>query len=315
MADGRVTAHAIDTQGRSSAVVPTELASKGLPNLPASLNGVVRTNFKEWRTGSLEEYACALDFPPPAVDNHAVWVFHNAGRRYVVPALALIRTLARRRALIYPHLFKPQSLEDICAWNDKVAQVMVQGIPDYLPRQANLLGLLHNDTLGWMFCFPSARRAWASVYLAAKVGRLHLELPDATVTMQLGVRSCGRTDYVHTIRLMGVEPEEEPFEFASRHARFLEPPPRPEVEGVAPYVPLTDAEWNAVADIVVNVERPAAQPRESLDTMRLKSHEGRSWAKAAAVFGTSSTRVATLHVNWERSGKLQRVNERLARFP
>lgn len=311
MANGRVTADAIDIQGRPCAVAPMEFASKGLPSLRAGMNAVVRTSFKDWKLGSFEEYAYALDFRAPAGDSHTVWVFHNEGRRYVVPALALIRTIGRRRALVYPHLFKPQSLEDLCAWDDKQAQVLVPGIPDYLPNQANQLGLRHNDTLGWMFCFPSARRAWASVYRAAKVGRLHMELPDATVTIQLGGRSCGRTDYAQSIRLLGVEPEEEPFEFASGHARHLASPPRPKAEDLASYVPLTDAQWNAVANIVLNIERPAAQPRESLDTMRLKAHDGLSWGRAAAVFGTSSARVAGLHAKWKASGKLERVNERL----
>jgi hypothetical protein len=309
--DGRAVGRAMDANGAVCRVEPAEFATRGLPSLAKTGTTVVQTNFKDWRPGSLEEYAAALDFPPPETDQHTVWTFAHAGRRYIVPTLALVRAIGRTRGLLYPHLFKPQSLDDLCAWDEPTSKVLVPGVPDPLPNQVNRRGLTHTDVLSWMYCFPSARRAWASVYQSSKVGRLHMDLPLATVAMELGARSFGRTDYVHSIRLVGVVPEEEPFKFGTRHTRSIAPAAPPEVEVLRGYVPLTDDEWNAIAAIVVNEERPAAQPREALDTMRLKAHDGRSWAKAAAVFGTSPTRVASLQVTWKASGKLQRVNERL----
>lgn len=312
--NGRISALAVNKNGELRSFEPSEFVTRGLPKKSgvAGHSIDVRTSFKDWEPCSLHDYARAFELPSTTVGNHSAWKFGEEGGTYVVPALTLIRTLVGRRKRLYSHLFKPQSLDDVCSWDDKNAEVSVPSERIHCPIGRDGSHLRYAEMLTWMFCFPSARRAWASVYQAALNGRLHMYLPRATADLQLKCRVDGDTSYVFDLKFIASQPEEEPFEFAARCKRNFGAMNRFRPTTIEHYKTVTDSQWAAVAPILVDTRYPASQPRTDFDTMLLKQREQLSWPEAAKALNTNPSRVASLHLSWTGSGKLQRAVQRLA---
>jgi len=312
--NGRISALAVNKKGELRSFKPSEFVTRGLPK-KSGLAGYsidIRTSLKGWKPCSLHDYARAFELPTTTEGKHTAWTFSQEGRAFVVPALALIRTFVGRRKRLYSHLFKPQSLDDICSWDDKNAEVLVPSEGIRRPIERGCSHLQYSEMLAWMFCFPSARRAWASVYQGAVDGRLHVHLPKATVDLQLKYRLHGGTGYVFDLKFLATQPNEAPFEFAARCERRFEAINRFRPTTFERHESVTDSQWAAVAPILVDKSYPASQPRTDFDTMLLKQREGLTWKEAAMAFNANPTRVASLHLSWTTRGKLQQALAQLA---
>ena len=186
----------------------------------------------------------------------------------------------------------------------------------------------------WMLSYPSAHKAWGSVYRNALDGRLDMALPKAIVDMSIRARRAGDRLMVAQLVARRLSPLEEPFEFANGLAakEFLLQacPPRTH-RGTAPIAveellrsrgfagPMNDDQWNRV-DRILNVRmphrgRPGHPPRclrEIVDVILLKLGTPYSWKKMP----TSSQLMASAF-QWfsrlKKEGVWQEVMEELTR--
>jgi hypothetical protein len=309
---------------RSRLLVPcSELSKRGLPKLKpvASRYGIV-TQFKEWVDGSAAEYAFALGEPGNNNFEHTVWTFIEAGTRYVVPALALMRALFRPTHALLPALYRPQSLEDVCTasvGNGDSHVQLLSALGDVRHRsRASLL-----MPMSWYFCFPSARQAWASVYLYGRQGRLGLTLPRAAAKLVLKGVARGQNFYVSGITVLSVDALEEPFEFASSHARTIlfaakkhkAGPRSPTLKATFPLgqgtSALSDDEWRAVSEVLGTGERGSGVRlhaiRHLVDAILKKLCHGTSWPQTAYRHGVTHSAASTALHRWRARGNWTQV--------
>jgi len=73
--------------------------------------------------------------------------------------------------------------------------------------------------LEWIITYPSATRAWGSVYQNALAGRFDMALPKAEVTAKVTALSIGRILFVTRLELMSLQPTELPHPFARGRAK------------------------------------------------------------------------------------------------
>lgn len=220
--DGTMVARLEGARGNQVLVPAAFLGSRGLP--PSTRSKVsVETDLGRWRQADFDEYAFAFRRPIQGDHFHAAWSFVHTSHRYVVPALAVLRALASPSSGIFPRVFRPQSLEDVC-WYDssgKEPRIVVDGT----------LGLKNSlgqspvaNALSWFYCFPSARQAWASVYVAATNGGLSMELPKATFVGSLAYECHPGSNnrYVTAMTLHRIIAHEEPLPFAEGHTQTID---------------------------------------------------------------------------------------------
>lgn len=113
--DRHFAASVIAARGGQRCIPAGELANGGLPRIGRS-RCRVETTFEDWRPASLGEYAAGLGISlPPEIDaRHTVWSFKVKGARVLLPALALMRAFFRPAPVLFPYLFRPQSIDSVC---------------------------------------------------------------------------------------------------------------------------------------------------------------------------------------------------------
>lgn len=325
--DGDVVATAIDGQGSTLALSPEELAIHGLPTGKEE-SYLVRTDLSTWLPASFDEYAFAA-LRPAIAAQHQAWSFVHGRRRYVVPALALIRSLVKTEAGLFPKLFQPQSLDDICSPTSgpNGATVVVHArLRSSQQRTQNSVVV----PLSWLYSFPSARQAWSSVYQNAKQGRIGLSLPSAILTFNVhSMRQAGSANvYVTRLSLQAIEPQEEPLPFARGHERRLrvsghsEEPrlspasgPSAAVESLRPQrYEVADDVWDAVEPILRGGRGRKTDNRRKLNTILQVTQTETTWEMAAVMHHLPKTNASTALNRWQRDGRWDRVMETLTRL-
>jgi hypothetical protein len=318
--EGKTVALATVCWNKTSDVELSELASRGLPDSDALLRRYI-LDLRKFRCASFEEYAFVFNRPTLEKYRHSTWSVLCGRTRLVIPALALLRAFIRPGQVLFPKLFKPQSLDDVCEFSKNDNEYFVQS----LIRLGDIRNT-HNKTfmgpLSWFYCFPSARRAWASVYQSAKKGRLHFELPKATMTVSLRGMRVGATIYVTQLGLIGIEAHEDPLEFAMGHSLFIEASPtrskaymrNAQDEPVAiEFQELSDAEWDSIGPLLIRENRvPHIDYRPLLNCVLQKLSTTVSWQTAAELNNVTVTQAATVLSRWQADKRLDRVVERLS---
>lgn len=318
MDGGVVLARGIGSHGREFSMPVSQLASRGLPRLRGHLRNVT-TNLQEWKRCSFDEYAFAVGRPLASEPHQGAWSFVDGTERFVVPALALLRGLVRPGTTLFPRLFRPQSLEDLCSVSNDGGTLNV-----HLRRECGDQRVRSSvETplrMSWLYCFPSARQAWASVYNEACRGWLDMLLPKARVTFGTYSLRAGRNAYVTRINPLTVDASEEPFPFAQGHPlsfslvaqakrgdkRSLQHPVKAEVPLRAGAVLVSDSEWETLRPIIEN-KRNSENSRAILDGMLLKLHSGATWELNAYPSGASRTATIAAYYRWNADGRFERV--------
>lgn len=331
---GGLVAVGSGANGRKVCLAPGEIATRGLPNAEGNPRRI-RTNLREWHTTSLDEYAYAFRRPMTGAANHSTWWFREGSSRLVVPALALLRAMVRPSAVLFPHLLKPQSLDDVCIFDKSksgLCRPQLFRLGDrYRGPQEILMG-----PLSWFYCFPSARRAWASVYQNAVAGRLDFELPNVVATFSVRTVRAGCNAYVTAMTLLELEPQEEPLPFAVSHPRILSVSPasmggvakaakaakavkaaksKPEAEPTEAHQPVSDSEWGVLGRIVYPPRTrgvSARQAREMFNCVLQKTVTNIEWAQAAAENGVNPSTAAVALSRWRADGRWEQAMRLLA---
>ena len=240
-------------------------------------------------------------------------------------ALVLIRALFCPNRPLLPYLYRLQSLEELCLFSGDSVESPIASLTSlgmaYFRRDRRQIA----RPLSWMYCFPSARRMWASVYHHGRDGRLGLQLPIAQASLLLKGFKHAHNVYVTGIHLDSVTALEEPFEFAPRHPRTTSylvdswvgrrnrGRPQPTIALRGRLSKLSNHEWDAVKPILeetLTYQRlTSAAPRAMVDGVLQKLCHGTPWKDTRYPEGvTHAAASAALH-RWRLDGRWTRIEE------
>jgi hypothetical protein len=328
------TVRCIGTSGREGSLPIEALARAGLPGMEGSRRKV-KTDLRGWQPCSFEEYSYAIGRPIPDGSQHTAWSFFDGSARFVVPCLALLRELAKPTNHLLSHMFRPQSLDDLCVLDSRAALPTVAVLGSLGLRRDRLYDKLEQRLL-WLTSFPSARRAWASVYHAAKQGRIDIALPQASMDVVASYIKHGNNHYVVRLGLCAVNVHEEPFPFAtgapsyynfvnerareslrltSRSWATNQPKLRLDIPAHADGTTcVTEAEWEAIQAVLPMPRRKNCNPRASLDAILSKLANGAPWLEVKYPGTDRPAPVHSTFRRWQSSGRwdeILRVLERM----
>lgn len=327
------------------------LASRGLPTAGALCARVNDTNLSTWERVPAREYLAGFGLrldagagpgghsDAEADAGHEVYALTDGGRRFLVPALVLMRAFFRAGTHMLPEMFHPQALDHLCYPDSrephgvKVTAKWAQGVAGL--RLANVAAVL-----AWLRASPETRELAASVHANAMQGRIALSrVPLIARLVPWGVERDG-TVYVTSLsvkllRLVG-QPE---LPRLSEGVRRGEPGQGKKKEGVNLYG--KGAAGNSVAGLAKRlriVPRPDGQPglldaewlevEQILNSQKKRKRGGASREIAEAVIakialpyrtpwsalgpvGISQDRLATSYYKWAQAGVLEAALKRL----
>lgn len=276
----------------------SELGARGLPTPDCTKRRVVVTDFATWHQAFSAEYQGAFGITAVS-DGHQVFEFTANGRRYVVPALALMRGLFRPNRHVLAEMFKPQGLERVCY--PILAGDFVSVAPIKRADSFSLLSIL--QPLAWMYSFPSARQMCGSVHELMVGLQIGLSLPIGKARMALHYIESGTNNYVTSLTLVTFDSGEDPYEFAAnqpRHIDFHEGLAAASgrvhrqcvVDDSIPRHPdgstdISNAEWLVLEPLFASRRTNAKHhPRMLLDSILAKLIGGTAWRKASYKEGT-----------------------------
>ncbi len=327
--DGVAVATAV---GADESIVPLSATALMTHGTPVSYGltgaGAITTDVTTWRAGCFDEYAYAVQRGTAATHlAHEAWAFVHEGRRYVVPALVLMRAIVDFDAELFTKLFQPQSLEDICCPSSTEEKSGAR-----VTLSSNLKGAPRRKTpglralMGWLYSFPSARRFWASAYQSAKEGRIGLTLPAASLTFTaVGVtfRTSGNV-YVTRLSLIAIQAQEEPLPFASEHPREIsvrQVRSKSEEEWEAQLATekklnISDDMWKAVEPILARSRGlgPKADNRRRLGCVLQVLSAGSTWSVAARMHKCPIATASDALARWKQDGRWSDVTRELSQF-
>ncbi|MDD5175163.1 MAG: hypothetical protein PHQ05_01905 [Sterolibacterium sp.] len=278
----------------------------------------ITTCFSTWMAGPAEPFFEALDFKVRPENMQAVFQVEADNQVFLIPASVLMAALFRPFRKISPYLFRPQGLDDLCfPMKDS------EGPPVAFFRSASsMLGSQKERTpallqpLSWMHCFPSARRMWDSVILAAREGQLGILLPKATVSMVMRVLPFSNYELVTDITITVLDAEDDPYAFAENHARTIvfhqnafhaghgraKPPIKADVPSRNGIWAMSEKEWGLVRDVVVKKASSRHSPKTVIDCILEKFGRGISWGDAPAG-GTNTSILTATHRQMLKDGR------------
>lgn len=321
-ADKALTAITDGRQSKTTVHPCEELATRGLPVRMGNRTELT-TSFPHWKPASFNEYVCAWEVPPLPDASHLAWEFLHGRKRYVVPALVLIRALFRPTKPLLPYLYRLQSLEDLLEFSSEDSATPIASLTylgqNYFRRDRHQLV----RPLSWMYCFPSARLMWASIYHQGRGGAIGLTLPAAQAKVLLKGMIRGHNVYVTSIHLDSVTALEEPFEFALSHPRDISylveswagrrnrNRPKALVALRGDKATLSDAEWDAIEVILENTNpfkrTTAVHPRAMVDAVLEKLCRGTPWKDTSYPAGVTQSAAASAWHRWRVDGRWTQI--------
>ncbi|MBN8503352.1 MAG: hypothetical protein J0L58_02675 [Burkholderiales bacterium] len=290
--------------------------------------GAIKSDLSTWKAVNFDEYAFGVERGADQTTlAHDAWTFVHKDRRYVVPALVLMRAIVQNDADLLKKLFQAQSLEDICCpVTSDVKSVERIVVSSRLKRASKRKTPGLSALLSWLYSFPSARRCWASAYLSAKQGRIGLTLPAAALTFSLygaHFRTSGNV-YVTQLSLVDVEANEEPLPFASEHPRQIsvrQISSKSEEEweaqlALASKLEISEDIWQAVEPILARSKGrgPKADNRKRLGCVLQVISAGSTWSEAARIHKCSVGTAADALSRWKQDGRWSEVTRALTQF-
>jgi hypothetical protein len=213
----RLVATAIDGNGKRHTYSLSELSELSKAHVRSHVSKL-NTAFQDWQHLSASDYLKGFGWSITVDGTHRVFKFEHQNVTYLVPANVLFRAVFRPLKLTAAYLFRPQGLEQVCVPTLNCAGVSFV-MPGLSQRTRNCPTL--QQPLSWLWCFPSAKRMWDSVYGYARDGLLACDLPigNARIVAR-GVKKEAQF-LVTELTVLQVTTDEEPFEFASGHPKTI----------------------------------------------------------------------------------------------
>lgn len=191
---GEMVARVADAAGIQELVKLSELGTRGLPTVPASLRSLDGVDLSELQAIDCTEYLEVFGLQGAAGEpgGHAVYELQIKRSRLVIPALALIRGLFRPNNVLLDDGFRPQMLERVSYFDPANGRVIVTA------QWAKKVGIRASDPsalLAWLWRDAAAKRLAGSVHRHAMSGAIDMDPTGAKVNLSVGGKRLGRTFY------------------------------------------------------------------------------------------------------------------------
>ncbi|BCZ81691.1 hypothetical protein PTKU64_53660 [Paraburkholderia terrae] len=272
--------------------------------------------FSRWKLVDAAQYlsetAIEVDL---AANRHQIFEVDHNGLCLVVPAILVLKALFKPNATVFEYLFRPSGLDMLLAPKHTNGSTSVALLRRKL-RQHVPIGDTSLERLRWLYCFPSARAAFDSVYTSATSGVVGIKLPTAEIEISLKGCLRGRKFFASSLTIGGCAPLEAPFDWAGQQPlRFLLREPAigeylnstlvdsEIIEGPIGWE-LSDDEWASVKHLFPTGPRcrSAEQTRAFVGAIIAKLGTGEGWASVNSKHGTTSA-VSSLYRDYRLSGK------------
>lgn len=173
--------------GQREQVPVSELYRRGVPALATGPARRVTLPFAQWRRALPEEVEApfrlaGLDAPLQA---HQVYGFKGGRRRFLVPALVLMRAIFRPSRHLLPSMFLPQALDQVSHLDLTRSPPVVVSEMSWATSSARERFSDWAALLEWLHLYPCARKMAASVHEHAMRGELGLTLPSGFITVSV----------------------------------------------------------------------------------------------------------------------------------
>ncbi|MET3552675.1 hypothetical protein [Burkholderia sp. 567] len=186
----------------------------------------VNTHLREWKRADSTPYLSTLENPSHYNENHHIYSFEINGITVMIPALVVIKEIFGQASSSFRFLFRPSGLETICApiFGDNGVTIETFSQPKSLNPASKFD--FEKMILQWIYCFPSARVAWDSVYTLATKGLIALTLPNIRAITYIHGNLYGSTLFAVSISLHEIEALEKPFDWAGRQPLIFQYSPK-----------------------------------------------------------------------------------------
>jgi hypothetical protein len=284
------------------------------------------TNLHEWEVADIAEYLNLAGLDAGMAGGHAIYVFYYEGLRFLVPSILVHKALFRPNATAFEYLYRPSGLDLLLAPVSGADTMTVRVLPRRM-RQHYPLGATSFARLRWLYCFPSAREAWDSVYSNAIRGNIEVAMPRIRANVAMTGVLSGGTVLVSTLTIKSFEPAESPFSWAGEQpsqfdfssdtgdvAPFLTLKNTAIVQGPNGWA-LSDSEWSNIKHLfpVGSKLHSGDRARSLVSTILSKLGSGSGWKAANASLGTTAG-VSSFYQNCTKSGRWDTVEKILIRL-
>ncbi|NUX99539.1 hypothetical protein [Paraburkholderia youngii] len=265
-------------------------AYKKKQNIEENIHLRVATNFTSWQRASANQYADGYSIPKNATIHHIVYRFISNLITIFVPSWVLQCDLFSPPSVIFKYLYCVNGFERLChpeLLNDKYVACLHAKAKHFILRSSKC-GM---NRINWFFAFPSAYRAWISVYKFARQGKIGIDLPEADITCLIHGKQVGNVIFARRIRILTLRPKETPTEWAQSdqneirfdasglrevQARRLTDFDLSRQNGTSS---LSDIEWGLIEPIATkSSRRDPMQQRLVIDAILEKLTEGKPWS-------------------------------------
>ncbi|MBY4803663.1 hypothetical protein K6W78_27215 [Burkholderia cepacia] len=290
----------IDETGLFTSIDMTKAWKLPLPGKKRRYGITANTCLRDWIRVNSTPYLSTLGDPSHYSENHHIYSFEVKGITVMIPALVIIKALFPPSTSTFQFLFRPSGLETICAPIFENDGVTIEIFSQCRPVPHNTIQRLEKKYLQWLYCFPSARSAWDSVYTLSTTGLIAVNLPNIRTMAYIRGSFHGTTLFAASIALHTIETLEKPFDWAGQQPLIFSSPatlynPHPSLRlkhdgipiGEAGWV-LSDEEWCIAAEIFCPnhcTSDPPHKFRKIIDAILDKLGTGRSWSEVDYLAG------------------------------
>jgi hypothetical protein len=210
--DNNLALVGLEKSGQAKYLSPSE-PYKSRPGKSLSAAITLRTSLCDWKRASPREYAAAFGFESDVTEHHETHLILTARTRILLPAWLLQRAMFGPYYCITEFLYATNGLEQLCSPIINGNKFSIGLAPRKEFGKARKTTKLV-QRMEWLYAYPSAYRAWNSVYRFASSGRIGFELPSAEVLLSVHGKHAGDTFYAISVEILELNPLECPLEWA-----------------------------------------------------------------------------------------------------
>lgn len=198
--NGQLVARLADPDGRQELVAIEELATRGLPELRSTRRQLERVCLSDLRAIACAEYLNAFNLSAAVqgTDDHVVYELRTARRRWVIPALAIVRGIFRPNHLLFGDAFSPHVVERLgipAAGSASRVNLTAPWCKSTFARNTDPC-----TVLSWFWRDSDARQMANSVHRCALRGSIDIQLGPAVVDLVIQGAAASRSGTLYASR-------------------------------------------------------------------------------------------------------------------
>jgi hypothetical protein len=274
----------------------SQLSTRGLPRQAKSRHTIrVRLQNAQASQELSINVRRALALPCSVSASHRIFHYDLHGRRYIIPALALMRAFFFPSRVFLARMFGPHALDQMGFIDVDSSPPQLKTLTGLMPGVSEVHRAAFRAVLLWLLGYPSARRMAGTIHRLATLGRIDMQLPFAIAHLEVSGISVENAFCVTKCRLLSILPEEKPLykiDFETElvmqriHDNVYEVP-----RSGSGTVQISDTEWNDIRTLIEL--SPAAfkhfPERDLLNAVLSKLAYGTNWGNIEYPQGASKT--------------------------